>query len=482
MLTDNSAVAGGRAYGGTLHNCTLMGNSAENWGGGAVGGTLYNCTVTHNSSRWGGGVCREGKAACTLCNCIVYFNQALYHANHEGATFEYSCTTPLPIGPGNIDANPGLLTATHLSPTSPCVGAGNPTYASGVDIDGDPWATPPAIGADQPVPGSATGPLELWIDAGFTNFATGYPVSFAALNTGPILKTVWDFGDGALLTNQGFASHAWSAPGVYMVRLTGYNDSHPDGVTASVAVTVSDAVYYVSQASVNPVFPFASWDTAATTIQDAIRAGSLAGRLVLVTNGVYRTGTVETNGLNRVALINATVVRSVNGPEVTTIEGETNGVRCAYVGTDSVLSGFTLTKGTAAGVGDWPSWDGGGVLCELGLVTNCVLSKNWAIGAGGGAHGGTLRNCTLTDNTSGGSNSAGYGGGAFESTLYDCTLAGNSTRGKGGGAYGGSLHRCTLNGNSADESGGGASGATLYSCALIRNSANQGGGAHGGSL
>jgi hypothetical protein len=208
----------------------------------------------------------------------------------------------------------------------------------------------------------------------------------------------------------------------------------------------------------------------------------LAGRLVLVTNGVYRTGTVETNGLNRVALTNTVVVRSVNGPEVTTIEGDTNGVRCAYVGSGSVLSGFTLTKGTAAGVGDWPSWGGGGAFCELGFVTNCVLSRNWAIGAGGGVRGGTLRNCTLTGNTSGGTNSMGEGGGACESTLYDCTLAGNSTLGNGGGTFEGNLQRCILTGNSAGESGGGAYRSTLYECVLTSNSAPSGGGVRLGML
>ena len=40
---------GGGAYGGTLNNCTLTGNSAYD-GGGAYGGTLNNCTLTGNTA------------------------------------------------------------------------------------------------------------------------------------------------------------------------------------------------------------------------------------------------------------------------------------------------------------------------------------------------------------------------------------------------------------------------------------------------
>jgi hypothetical protein len=73
----------------------------------------------------------------------------------------------------------------HLSSLSPCIGAGHPDYASGVDIDGEPWANPPAMGADQP--GPTTGPLTVEIRASWTEAAVGYAVTFTALNAGPIL-------------------------------------------------------------------------------------------------------------------------------------------------------------------------------------------------------------------------------------------------------------------------------------------------------
>ena len=468
VLTGNSAkFQGGGASIGILHNCVLTGNSA-NSGGGVSGGTLVNCTVTGNSAESGGGAdvyWEYGHYKCSLRNCIVYFNRAPKGANYsKETTFDYSCTTPLAPGPGNIAADPQLANATHLSPNSPCIGAGNPAYAQGVDIDGEPWASPPTMGADQP--GPATGPLSLGIDADFTNVATGYAVSFTARNTGHILSSVWDFGDGTVLTNQPFASHTWEASGLYTVRLTGYNDTYPAGVTTTAVVTVIEAVHYVNQAGSNPVFPYASWETAARNIQEAIGAGTLPGRSVLVTNGAYRLETVEANGQNRVALTNRVVLRSVNGPVVTVIEGATNGVRCAYVGNGSVLSGFTLTKGTTTrDAGDDLRAHGGGVWCEsFGVVTHCVLTGNSAVGQGGGVSGGSLYRCTLTGN------SAYYGGGADRGTLHNCTLSGNSAEASGGGAEGATLYSCTLTGNSA-VSGGGAVWSTLKNCIVYSNQA-----------
>lgn len=60
--------------GGTLSNCTLMGNSAEGgFGGGANGGTLNNCTLTANKAWYGGGA-----AGSMLNNCVLGANWAYY--------------------------------------------------------------------------------------------------------------------------------------------------------------------------------------------------------------------------------------------------------------------------------------------------------------------------------------------------------------------------------------------------------------------
>jgi len=53
------------------------------------------------------------------------------------------------------------------------------------------------------------------------------------------------------------------------------------------------------------------------------------------------------------------VVRSVNGPDVTRIEGGAQ-TRCVYVGTNAVLEGFWLQFGNTRSVGDRAREQSGG--------------------------------------------------------------------------------------------------------------------------
>ena len=300
------------------------------------------------------------------------------------STLNYSCTTPLPPGGvGNISAEPQLADLSHLSAGSPCRGAGSAAYATGLDIDGETWANPPSIGCDEYHPSVVTGPLSVSIQAAYTNAIMGVTLTFTAAIDGRATANRWEFGDGTVLNNPPYASHSWGLPGDYTVVFKAYNDTYPDGVSATVTVhVVAQPVHYVALGTANPVAPYTSWATAANNIQDAVDAASLAGALVLVTNGVYQTGKREVYEAgttpNRVAVTKALVVRSVNGAAVTVIQGDRDpnstsiGVRCVYLANGAALVGFTLTNGAADG--------GGGVLGEStsAVVSNCVLTGNWA--------------------------------------------------------------------------------------------------------
>ncbi len=248
------------------------------------------------------------------------------------------------------------------------------------------------------------------------------------------------------------------------------------------------ATRYVNIDNSNPVSPFNDWATAATGIQDAIDVAE-AGDEVVVTNGIYATGErgVGTNLLaNRVVVDKPIMLRSVNGPGVTIIEGNQvpvwqtgyGAVRCVYLASGATLVGFTLTNGATRGKFD-PGADrnGGGVWCESGssLVTNCVLWGNVADVSGGGAFAGSLFDCLLKGNRSG-----SYGGGVESATLDHCILTGNETKGDGGGACNSTLRNCNLTNNATTPgyrgSGGGVSWGILDHCVLVGNRAEMDGG------
>jgi hypothetical protein len=419
---------------------------------------LRNCTVTGNSE--------NGVYGCTLYNSIVYYNMI----NYVTCILNYCCTTPLPTdGIGNISLDPQLVSASHLSATSACRATGNTAYAAGTDIDSEAWGNPPSIGCDEYYSG-ATGMLQTSIIADYTNVAAGFIVNLSGSILGHTASNRWDFGDGTSVSAVVYpplVSHAWTKAGSFVVTLTAYNETYPAGVSNSLVVhVVAQPVHYVSLINTNPVSPYNSWATAATSIQDAVDAATLPGSLVLVTNGIYGTGG-SPGSTYRVLVVKPVLLSSVNGPQFTVVDGGSE-VGCVYLVGGTFLSGFTLTNGIAD--------SGGGVWSEMSaVVSNCVLTGNSA-SYGGGAYGGTLNNCTLM------ANSATFdGGGARESTLNNCTLNGNQAA-SGGGISGGTLVSCTLNGNLAAQSGGGAENCTLKNCILNANSAGSGGGAYGGTL
>jgi len=483
-----AGVYGGGVFNSTLQSCSLAGNISGNAGGGANTCTLNNCTLVGNSS---------GAVSSALNNCIIYYNTAW---NVSGGAASNCCTTPDPGG-GSITNEPQMADFTHISGTSPCRGAGNPAWVASLDIDGESWSNPPAIGCDEYRAGNVVGALSVAIQAPSTNATPGFALGFSAQINGHAGRNQWDWGDGSIVTNRLFLSHCWVMAGNYPVTLTVYNDSHPGGVGAVVTVHITDETHYVNPGNSSPAAPYTSWATAATNIQNAIDAAVLPGAMVLVTNGLYQTGGRVVYGAmtNRVAVTKSIILQSVNGPAVTTIQGyqvpgTTNGdaaVRCVWLTNNASLIGFTLTNGATRAAGDgYQEQCAGGVLCldPSSVVSNCVVAGNSAYaldsgygaggGGGGGVMGGTLYNCRIVGNSA----PNGNGGGAHSSTLYNCILTRN-VAGYGGGAYQCTLNNCWLTNNSAGQGGGSYGyGAVLNNCLVTGNSAGNGGGIFGSAL
>ena len=238
-----------------------------------------------------------------------------------------------------------------------------------------------------------------------------------------------------------------------------------------------DGVIYVDASRPDDTGSATNWATAKKTIQAAVDIAE-AGDVVLVTNGIYETGTRVTPGyllLNRVVITNDIEVRSVNGPEVTFIRGQgprgTNAVRCVYMAAGK-LTGFTVTNSHTRLDGDG-SYDqnGGGINMypsTNAIVSNCIITGNSAYNAAGAAWG-NLYNCVVVGNSAERA-AGGVGGG---STLFNCEVRGNSALFFGGGSDQAVVINCTIAGNSAMH-GGGAYNSRITNSIVFANSATYG--------
>ena len=251
----------------------------------------------------------------------------------------------------------------------------------------------------------------------------------------------------------------------------------------------------------NPESPYDTWARAATNIQLAVDAAS-AGETIWVSNGTYKAtagaGTIFRGVTTMVYIAKDVILRSVNGPDVTTLDGGYPDITNRPVAVNSigaVFSGFTVVNGRA-GVG-------GGILLgdNGGMASNCVVYSNVsdsALNEGGGSYNsggggiassstGYVYNCSIYNNTAISNN----GGGAWmngQGVMRGCKLYANTSLFES--AYGGGgcyirgedikVSQCVFSNNAAGGYGGGVYmyfGATvLDDCSIVNNSSTNGGG------
>ena len=491
VISQNVATAdGGGTYHSHLYNCLATTNSADN-GGGASFGFLNNCVLVGNSARaTGGGV----HYISSMKNCTIVANSAGFEGGgvYGGGVLYQNCIIYYNTAYGG--------------------GASKNVYLSSATIN-NCCLTPRTSGT-----GNITN------EPAFVDMAGGnyrLQIGSPCIDAGTNLNVYWS----ADIDGNPRIFGSTVDIGAYENQYTG-------------------VARYVSLSCTNPMAPYTNWITAATNIQDAVGA-ALDGEIVVVGDGIYGTGGAVIYGqeTNRVALTNGITLLSFNGAQSVAIVGGTQ-TRGVYVGSNSVLIGFTITNGHARNSGDVINErNGGGIWCDTsGVVSNCVICNSVGYD-GGGVFGGTLYNCTLTGNQAyigGGafsntawnctfsSNSVSYGGGgaasaslfnclivsnglgtltygsgvyqvtlsnctllangcysvsgggAYQSTLYNCILLTNYSGYGAGGAQYSELYNCTLKGNDSDYSSGGAYQCTNYNCTLLGNSGSSGGGLSGG--
>lgn len=66
-ITGNAAGSGGGVFGGTVKNCTVIGNRVVDEGAGAFGSVLYNCTLSGNAAGWACGGARDIRFTTAPC-------------------------------------------------------------------------------------------------------------------------------------------------------------------------------------------------------------------------------------------------------------------------------------------------------------------------------------------------------------------------------------------------------------------------------
>jgi parallel beta-helix repeat protein/predicted outer membrane repeat protein len=190
-----------------------------------------------------------------------------------------------------------------------------------------------------------------------------------------------------------------------------------------------------------------------STIQAALDA-AISGDTVIVRDGTY-TGSGNKN-LDFGG--KAITVKSQNGALNCTINCQ-NSDRAFYFhnseGSDSVVDGFTIKNGSAAG--------GGAIYCGSNCnitIMACIITGNSATNGGGICCYGSdpaIINCIIANNTA-----SSDGGGLYcnysEATITNCTVADNSASRYGGGLAclnrpGVTLNNTILWGNSAPTNG-----------------------------
>ncbi len=460
----NSATRGIAAYvdGGTLEKTLVTGSSRTAYADyqnalGAVylnAGTVDRCTIVANEVSHGP-LYVVDNASAVVRDTIVWGNTAFRDTGSGrpnvriGASASVSglCTTRA-FGSGSVVANPSFIDAAggdyRLSPASPCIGAGT----GGADLgyaDYDAGAAPLGIavsafsGTD-----SLSATVSLVAVAG-TSLA-GATVTWEGLpETGASFTHAFGPGNHTLTANVTFADASTATV----------------SLANAIRVTCSGDIY-VDDDSAAPALPYASPDTAAKSLEDALAiAGN--GAVIHVAEGSYVLAA------NCHYLLDGIKIVGSGARDATTLTKKNKAGRFFYLANaNAAICNLTMKDGSASGCGGglWiagaggtvsnctvqgcstgASQKGGGVLMNsaAALLTHSLILKNTsgvgAVGAGICLSQGTVSDCLIISNTVNTLSRSGSNGGGIaldasteNAKVVNCTIAQNSAY-NGGGIY-----------------------------------------------
>jgi hypothetical protein len=513
-IRDNTALREGSgvgfgASGGTVRNCEIVENYAPNredaiymaaglvenslvarntsgnyYGRGTISlygaGEVRYCTVVDNvSAGSSGGIWTK---AGTVRNCIITNNKLVTGVSKDvvvtGGSITYSCSPDLTSGTGNTTGDPQFENRSsgnyRLTPGSVAIDSG--TLISGVTTD--------RSGSSRPTDGDGAGGAGYDMgcyeaapaNAGVfrCGFSTPVTVADSSLNAtftstvyGPQTSGLyyrWDFDGNGTVDEEGAdqpgPTHLFN-PGTYTVSLSVSNSiGEVATYTRPAYITVYAPATFVSQYGGNTT-PYATWASAARSIQDAVNS-VMAGGTVTVSNGTY---SITAN----VNLFKAVTVQSVNGSAVTIIkrDGSATTRLFSLMHADALLDGFYLMNGISPTTLD----RGGGIYMTAGTVRNCVIS-NCVARLGGGIYleNGAATNCVVMNckaNQSGNSHSGGgiwmSGGLTEDCEIFGCT---SLRAAQAVTLQGGVMNRCRVRNNSSATGWGAAIFMEVGSCTL----------------
>lgn len=484
-LTDNSII----------ENCYIADNVNKggnvSWRGvvaASKNATVRNCTIVNNKSANDVVYCGSGTAK--FYNNIIWGNTfySSPDANNWSAstlgTCAGNCTTPL-MGSaenGNTAEDPLLREDNmHFSAASPCHGTAVAEFAPAIDIDLTERGEHPSIGAYEYVASSI---LSCSIVASATAALEPETITLScALEgaTGDAVSYLWDF-DGDGITDSTAASPVLADIGVYtpsVIITDGANRTATATYPSPVIIYSADGNVYVTAAeNPNARPPFATWETAATNLNEALTY-ALAGSSILLDEGThYLTGTVEINKTLTIA--------STNGPERTFLaKTKKAGAVQLFISKNqnAVIDGFTIQNGNFSNYAQ-----GAIIALEAGTVRNCRFLNNTVVGHGAvtsvaSDYSITIEKCVFIGNNANGSQGpACIKTNNGKTTISDSLFVANTNSATGGGYTGGaiflasanaSILNCTLVGNVAvnqHEAGiHNANGGTVRNCIVAGN-------------